>query len=35
MFFLSLEYDLKYFKVSLRKFAMKQLSIKNTRFIYR
>ena len=26
MFFLFLEYDLKYFNVSLRKFALKQLS---------
>ena len=34
MFFLFLEYDLKYsnFKVSLRKFALKQLSIKTHNF---
>ena len=34
MFFLFLEYDLKYsnFKVSLRKFALKQLSIKTHDF---
>ena len=32
MFFLFLEYDLKYFKVSLWKFALKQLSIKTHDF---
>ena len=32
MFFLFLEYDLKYFEVSLRKFALKQLSIKTHDF---
>lgn len=32
MFVLFLEYDLKYFKVSLPKFALKQLSIKTHDF---
>ena len=32
MFFLFLEYDFKYFKVSLWKFTLKQLSIKTHDF---